>query len=115
DTLPVYRTSPPEPWRVINAGRLAANPAVVSPRSEMSPSGYMTSARGITIYRGSAWPAEYYGQVFLGEVAGNLIHRQRLTPDGLTFHAARIDDGKEFVTSMDNWFRPVNFVNAPDG
>ncbi|MEX0711295.1 MAG: PVC-type heme-binding CxxCH protein [Pirellulales bacterium] len=115
DTLPIFRTSPPEPWRVINAQRLAADLASASPRSESSPTGYVTSACGITVYRGAAYPREYRGQAFLGEVAGNLVHRQRLTAEGLTFRAARADQGTEFVTSTDNWFRPVNFVNAPDG
>ncbi len=115
DTIPVYRTSPPEPWRIENARRLASDRASGSPRSETVAAGYMTSACGLTIYRGSAYPADYYGQAFLGEVAGNLIHRQRLIPDGVTFRSERIDEQTEFVTSDDNWFRPVNFVNAPDG
>ncbi|WP_397568271.1 PVC-type heme-binding CxxCH protein [Schlesneria sp. T3-172] len=115
DTLAVYRTSPPEPWRVINAQRLASDPTVISPRSESVAAGYVTSTCGITVYRGAAYPPEYYGTVFLGEVAANLIHRQRLTPDSLTFRAQRIDEQEEFLTSTDNWFRPVNFVNAPDG
>jgi putative membrane-bound dehydrogenase-like protein len=115
DTLAVYRTSPPEPWRVINAGRLAADPTGISPRSESVSAGYVTSTCGITIYRGAAYPAEHYGTAFLGEVAANLIHRQQLVPDGLTFRALRIDERVEFLTSTDNWFRPVNFVNAPDG
>ncbi len=38
-----------------------------------------------------------------------------LTPDGVTFKERRADAGTEFVRSSDNWFRPVNFVNAPDG
>ncbi|MFN0051097.1 MAG: PVC-type heme-binding CxxCH protein [Planctomycetales bacterium] len=115
DTLPVFRTSPPEPWRVINARRLASDPTGTSPRSESIAAGYVTSTCGITIYRGSAYPPEYYGVAFLGEVAANLIHRQRLIPDGMTFRAERIDERVEFLTSTDNWFRPVNFVNAPDG
>jgi hypothetical protein len=75
----------------------------------------MTSACGITIYRGDAYPASYYGTVFLAEVAGNLVHRQRLEPDSLTFRGTRVDTRSEFLVSTDNWFRPVNFVNAPDG
>ncbi|MCA9133270.1 MAG: c-type cytochrome, partial [Planctomycetales bacterium] len=39
----------------------------------------------------------------------------RLTADGVTFASQRADEGTEFVRSSDNWFRPVNFVNAPDG
>ena len=115
DTLPIYRISRPEPWRVINAHRLASDPTVASPRSETNAVGYVTAACGLTIYRGSAYPPEYYGQAFLGEVAANVIHRQRLSPAGMTFQAERIDRAVEFVASTDNWFRPVNFTNAPDG
>jgi putative heme-binding domain-containing protein len=41
-----------------------------------------------------------------------------LVPDGgATFKAERapLEQATEFVRSSDNWFRPVNFVNAPDG
>jgi putative heme-binding domain-containing protein len=85
------------------------------PRSELAGEGYFTSACGITIYRGSAYPKEFYGNAFLGEVAGNLVHRQVLEPDGVTFKSRRGDERAEFVASTDNWFRPVNFTNAPDG
>ena len=115
DTLPIYRLSQPEPWRTLNAGRLAADRMSVSPRSESVAAGFVTSACGVTLYRGSAYPSDYYGQMFLGEVAANVIHRQRLTPDGMVFRGERLDERSEFVSSTDNWFRPVNFVNAPDG
>src|SRR5262249_41175223 len=55
------------------------------------------------------------GQIFLGEVANNLIHREAVEPEGVTFRARRADADAEFVASTDTWFRPVNFVNAPDG
>src|SRR5205807_3398501 len=74
-----------------------------------------TSGTGITIYRGAAYPEQYRGQAFVGNVAGNLIHRRALEPRGATFTARRLDEKCEFVASTDNWFRPVNFVNAPDG
>lgn len=115
DSVPVWRSSPPEPWRIMNSRRLANNPAVASPRSETVAAGYMTSASGVTIYRGDAYPKEYYGTVFLGEVAGNLIHHQRLTQQGPAFTSERTRQESEFLASRDNWFRPVNFVNAPDG
>src|SRR5439155_7361198 len=38
-----------------------------------------------------------------------------LERDGVTFKSRRADENTEFVRSRDNWFRPVNFVNAPDG
>ncbi len=51
----------------------------------------------------------------LGEVAGNLIHHQVLSRDGVSFKSKRSLERREFVTSTDNWFRPTNFTNAPDG
>lgn len=115
DTLSVFRVSPAEPWRVINAQRLASDPNSRSPRSEKNATGFVTSSAGATIYRGTAYPKEYYGNAFIGEVAGNLVMRYRVTPDGVTFKASRAHDNVEFLASTDNWFRPVNFLNAPDG
>jgi putative membrane-bound dehydrogenase-like protein len=115
DTLPVYRASPPEPWRAMRARRWAVESGQNYPRSETVAEGYFTSASGVTIYRGAAYPRAFYGNMFVGEVSGNLIHRQTVAPDGVTFAARRADEKSEFVASTDNWFRPVNFVNAPDG
>ena len=38
-----------------------------------------------------------------------------LRPDGVGLIAERADKGREFVASTDNWFRPAQFANAPDG
>lgn len=114
DQLPVYRISPPEAWRVFRAQRWAAERANF-PRSELIGAGFWTSSSGVTIYRGTAYPAEFQANVFVGEVAGNLVHRQVLQPDGVSFVSRRADAQAEFVASRDIWFRPVNFVNAPDG
>lgn len=115
DTLAIFRTSPPEPWRLERAQRWAAEIGRTYPKSETTGAGYFTSACGVTIYGGSAYPARYCGNAFLADVASNLVHRETLTPAGVTFAAERADPGVEFVTSTDNWFRPVNFAAAPDG
>ncbi|MBA4146592.1 MAG: HEAT repeat domain-containing protein [Verrucomicrobia bacterium] len=116
DTLPIYRISPVEPWRELRAQRWSVDPAQAkTPRSELSGGGVFTSSSGITIYRGAAYATEYDGDAFLGEVANNVIHRQKLTADGVVFKAEPADGKAEFVASTDTWFRPVNFVNAPDG
>jgi putative membrane-bound dehydrogenase-like protein len=112
--LPMYQISPAEPWRVVRSEQYHAE-GVKLPESEMVAKGVFTSGSGITIYRGNAYPAKYRGQAFLANPAGNLVHRRSLTPNGATFVATRIDKGSEIVASTDNWFRPVNFVNAPDG
>lgn len=115
DTLAVFRRSPPEPWRAFRAQRWALERNQTYPRSETTGAGYFTSASGVTVYRGDAWPAEYRGQVFVADVAGNLVHREVLTRDGVVYRSQRVDDGCEFLASTDNWHRPVNFANAPDG
>ena len=114
DQLPVKRISPLEPWRDVRARRWTAERMSV-PRSELVAGGVFTSAAGITIYRGAAYPAEYRGQAFTAEVANNLIQRQSVVPDGVTFKIEPADMDAEFIASTDIWFRPVNFVNAPDG
>jgi putative membrane-bound dehydrogenase-like protein len=115
DQLPVYRVSPPELWRVLRAKRWAGERDIVMPRSELVGAGVVTSSSGITSYRGAAYPEKYRGNVFVCECAGNLFYRLQVAPDGPTFKAARVDGQAEMVASTDNWFRPVNFVNAPDG
>ena len=113
---PVFRRSPPEPWRIVRTARRVADPKFAGlAQSERVPAGFFTSATGVTIYRGGAYPEEFRGNAFIGDVGANLIHRKKLTPTGASFVAKRADEMTEFVTSTDNWFRPVNFVNAPDG
>ncbi|QDU04824.1 Cytochrome c [Gimesia chilikensis] len=114
---PVYRQSPPEPYRVVRTARRAADPNFrkrLSP-TELVATGFFTSATGVTIYRGGAYPEKYQGNAFIGDVGGNLIHRKTMGSKGATYVASRADENTEFITSPDNWFRPVNFVNAPDG
>lgn len=115
DTLPVYRISPLEPWRALRAERMAAESGQNYPRSETNAGSFFTSSSGVTVYRGAAYPAEFRGQVFVAEVASNAIHRRTLAPRGATFLSERADENVEFLASTDNWFRPVNFSNAPDG
>lgn len=113
---PVFRRSPPEPWRIVRTARRVADPKFAGlSQSERVPAGFFTSATGVTIYRGGAYSEEFRGNAFIGDVGANLVHRKVLTPTGASFVAKRADETTEFVTSTDNWFRPVNFVNAPDG
>lgn len=113
----VYRISPDEPWRVVRTmWRIAGLvPGPVEGGGRVS--GYFTAATGITIYRGNAWPSEFLGDAFIADSGSNLIHRKKLHRDGVSLIARRPDDEQEteFAASTDNWFRPVQFANAPDG
>ncbi|MBG85688.1 MAG: dehydrogenase [Verrucomicrobiales bacterium] len=112
--VPIFRSSPLERWRQIRSSRRVAHGARKATDTGASHH-VVDSAAGVTIYRGGAYPAEYYGNTFVGDAQNNYIHRRALTPDGVTFKSHRTDQSTEFVRSTDNWFRPVNFVNAPDG
>ncbi|MGB0578701.1 MAG: PVC-type heme-binding CxxCH protein [Limisphaerales bacterium] len=112
--VPIFRSSPLERWRQIRSSRRVAHGARKATDTGASHH-VVDSAAGVTVYRGGAYPAEYYGNTFVGDAQNNYIHRRVLTPDGVTFKSHRADQKTEFVRSTDNWFRPVNFVNAPDG
>jgi putative membrane-bound dehydrogenase-like protein len=111
---PLHRISPIERWRHIRSSRRVAGSERAAGSAGVSHH-VVDAGAGITVYRGGAYPKEYYGNLFLGDSVSNLVHRRALVPDGATFRTERVDAGTEFVRSSDIWFRPVNFVNAPDG
>lgn len=110
----LFRISPEEYWRQERT-RLRNEGKFRGSNEGGKSSGFFTSATGVTIYRGDAWPAEYRGSVFVGEPANNLVYRARLEPDGVGLVAKRADAGREFLASTDTRFRPVQFANGPDG
>jgi len=111
----VFRISPVEPWRIVRTRLRVAGKEKGPVEGGGRAAGYFTGATGVTIYRGSAWPAEYRGQAFIGDVGSNIVHRKLLETDGVGMIARRADQGREFVASSDIWFRPAQFANAPDG
>src|SRR6185503_17117252 len=54
---------------------------------------------------------------FVCEPVHNVVHREVLVPDGVTFRSARATNELdcEFLSSTDNWFRPVQVRTGPDG
>jgi len=112
---PMYPLTGPQEWRkertALRQQRYNENKSNIVEQV----GGWFTAASGSTLYDGDAFPIEYDGTVFTGDVSGNLIHRDILKPDGATFAAHRARDGVEFLASTDVWFRPCNFANAPDG
>jgi mono/diheme cytochrome c family protein len=75
----------------------------------------VTAACGPVIYRGRAFPADFYGNAFIAEPAGNLVKRAILEfRDGVPT-ARNAYERTEFLTSSDERFRPVNLYNGPDG
>ena len=74
-----------------------------------------TGACGALIYRGGNFPAEFLGDGFVCEPTGNLIRRNKVTERDGVVTAVNAYEQKEFLTSIDERFRPVNLANGPDG
>jgi putative membrane-bound dehydrogenase-like protein len=76
--------------------------------------GGFTAAAGCLIQSGAAWPKEFLGNHFVCEPTVNLVHRDVLTPAGVTFTASKPRQA-EFLASSDLWFRPIHLRTGPDG
>jgi glucose/arabinose dehydrogenase len=59
--------------------------------------------------------AEYQENAFVGEPSANLIKRNVLNDTGYRVKGTQAYQGKEFLTSTDERFRPVTLYNGPDG
>ncbi|HVS18341.1 MAG TPA: PVC-type heme-binding CxxCH protein, partial [Planctomycetota bacterium] len=76
--------------------------------------GGFTAAAGCLILDSDLWPAEFQGNHFVCEPTVNLVHRDVLTPAGVTWSASA-PSAREFLASRDLWFRPVHVRTGPDG
>ena len=74
-------------------------------------------ARGSVVYRGSLFPADYLGNLFVADPKANVIHRAVLREAGLAVTAARAPNevSSEFVISRDPLFHPTQIINGPEG
>lgn len=115
----MFQETPPPYWRAERTSRRNK----MYKDNNMNRTEYaedrFTGASGGTIYNGDALPEEFYGNLFTTDVAGNLVHRDILSPDGkapaLIASRGEKEKDREFISSTDTWFRPVTFSVGPDG
>lgn len=74
-----------------------------------------TAACGPVIYRGNLFGKAYESNAFVAEPSANLIKRNILEEKGNVTLGEQAYKGKEFLSSLDERFRPVNLYNGPDG
>lgn len=84
--------------------------------------GTFTAACGVHVYRGDTLSSVLGKNVVLGKCSvftcdptGNFVHREVMKPDGPSFTSTPAYEGKEFLASTDEWFRPVSIETGPDG
>ena len=116
-SAPIFQLTPPQYWREVRTRMRQRRFDELSVDRKEIASGYFTGASGGTIYSGDTFGEEFRGNLFTGDVAGNLVHRDLLRADGVTFTAQRAAEerDREFLASTDPWFRPCNFTTGPDG
>ncbi len=75
-----------------------------------------TSACAPLVVRDTTLGADFVDAVLICEPVHNLVSRVILGTDGVTFRGHRLDSEQqsEFLSSQDNWFRPVFVRNGPD-
>ena len=110
----VFPISKPHPWRLERSKQPEWMKFYGAAETNI---GQMTSACSPLIYQGDQFPSQYLGNHFSCEPSQNLVHRCLLKRDGLSYSAVRVDKDEktEFLASTDQWFRPINLIEAPDG
>lgn len=76
--------------------------------------GSFTAACGCAVYEGGAWPDAWKMGYFTAEPTVHIIHHEALTPDGVTYSAAKTRE-EEFSATRDFWTRPIDTRVGPDG
>lgn len=89
-------------------------PIALSHTTSAAHAGTHTAACGIGLYRGGLMP-DLAGNLFVCDPTGQLVTRNRLVPNGASFVAERVGEKRDFLVSGDEWTRPVNVRNGPDG
>ncbi|WP_236972896.1 PVC-type heme-binding CxxCH protein [Membranihabitans marinus] len=80
-----------------------------------SHQGTFTSASSTFIFNGSGLSPAHEGNVFICESAQNLVQRQIMSTNGVAFKSDLAYEGKEFLSSENEWFRPVYVNQGPEG
>lgn len=74
-----------------------------------------TASAGMTVYRGTNFPKDWYNTAFTTESVANLVKAIRIKEKGGGMEGEHPTRENEFLASTDERFRPVNAYNAPDG
>lgn len=116
-SLRMFQLTPAPYWRAVRTERRNTRYEENNMDRTEHADDYFTGASGGTVYSGHTFPEAYQGNFFTAEIAGNLVHRDILKPEGATFIASRApeEQDREFLASTDPWFRPTNFEVGPDG
>ncbi len=101
------------------------NAALVGPESEVRAiaeawttsnlhAGQFSAACGVLRGCGPGMPRNWADDLFICEPTSYVVQRQTTSTSGAVLQARR-SEGRECVASRDEWFRPVDLAQGPDG
>ena len=67
---------------------------------------------GVHYYDSDAYPKEYRGKFYMGNIHGNCLNVDSVVKDGASYRAV---DQTDFLSANDAWFMPVVQTTGPDG
>jgi putative membrane-bound dehydrogenase-like protein len=113
----------PSPSGKVDVPKVAGNAPVfpisqtVARFNDFHTANRFTSACSAMIYRDDLFGPHFAGNMFVSEPVHNLVHREVVSRNGVTFTSVRAPDEQqsEFLASSDNWFRPTMIKTGPDG
>ena len=78
---------------------------------------HVTSACSPCPYRDDLFGPDFATSVFVSEPVHNVVHREVLRTEGSVLASGRAGDerDREFLASLDPWFRPTSLRVGPDG
>jgi len=105
---PIYRftTGPANAARAVNVGSSGFTSIVPD---------FWKQARGCAIYRGNAFPSNYFDHAFIPDTEAHVIHHAILRDNGFESVAERAPErtDTEFLLSRDPSFHPFQIINGP--
>ncbi|MBC7785023.1 MAG: HEAT repeat domain-containing protein, partial [Burkholderiales bacterium] len=88
-------------------------PPLTVPLPSITTEGHQKAAyAGLVIYDADAYPEEYRGKLFMGNLHGSCINVDKLERNGSTY---RQSNDLDFLSANDAWFMPVSQKIGPDG
>lgn len=130
NTIPIRHAVVPEPYASTRA-ELTASSVVdclagresgqvyptgpLPPQFNREPHSHYNATCGLTVFGGHGLGHGYSGDAFFCESLLGVVTRRRLIDDGPEIAGVRLDGERDFLTSTDNWFHPVNVATGPDG
>ncbi len=89
-------------------------PLELSHTTSIAHAGTHTAACGLAVFRGDGAP-ELKGNIFVCEPTAQLVTRSVIKESSSSLVAERVGESVDFLVSGDEWSRPVNIRNGPDG